>query len=231
MHRAELWRGARRRLDIPTPASNMIPVTTVHSMTGRTLVFGVCLAGLLALLPGVAPAQLTGLPQARRDAAMQQCRQIGQMLFSYATDHLDAPFPDGKSSTEIFQKLIDGNYCTDPMVFFLPLPGKSAPAGAQKLKPENVGFDVTSGVDSDAPGALPVVFTTGYKVSYVPGGTAVPLAKPFPAAIVVFYKDTSAKVLFPAAGSPDGSIANFVPANFDSKGKAYTQLTPDGAMP
>ena len=29
----------------------------------------------------------------------------------------------------------------------------------------------------------------------------------------------------------DGSIPNFVPADFDAKGKTYRQLTPDGPLP
>jgi hypothetical protein len=92
------------------------------------------LVALLGLLSGPADAQLTGLPQARRDAEMQQCRQIGLMLFQYATDHVtDNPFPDGKSSTEVFQKLIDGGYCNDPGVFFVPLSGKSKAADILKL--------------------------------------------------------------------------------------------------
>jgi hypothetical protein len=31
--------------------------------------------------------------------------------------------------------------------------------------------------------------------------------------------------------SPDGSIPNFIPADFDPKGKTYRQLTPDGELP
>jgi hypothetical protein len=186
---------------------------------------------LCFFLTGLASAQLPGLPQARRDAVVEQCRQIGMMLFSYATDHLDAPFPEGKSSTEVFQKLLDGSYCTDPAVFYVALPGKSkAPAG-QKLKPENVCFDVTSAPDSDAPDGLPIVFLTGFKVTYAHGGSAVPLANPGPPAMIVFYKNNSARALFPTPGAiPAGSISNFLPSDFDSRGKTYVQLTPDGPM-
>jgi hypothetical protein len=80
---------------------------------------------------------------------MQQGRQIGQMMFSYSTDNFQNSnaYPDGKSSTEVFQKLLDGNYAADPAIFYVPLPGKVKPIAGQKLKPENVCWDVTSGVD------------------------------------------------------------------------------------
>jgi hypothetical protein len=31
--------------------------------------------------------------------------------------------------------------------------------------------------------------------------------------------------------NPDGSMANFLPTDFDAKGKTYRQLTPDGPLP
>jgi hypothetical protein len=161
---------------------------------------------------------------------MQAGRQIGMMMFSYSTDH-GGSYPDGNSSTEVFQKLIDGNYVTDPTIFYIPLPGKIKPLPGQKLKPENVCFDVTSGVDSDSTD-VPLVFVTGYKVTYAPGASAVPLAKPHPAGMIVFYKTDSAKVMLPAVvENSDGSISNFIPASFDPKGKTYRQLTPDGPLP
>ena len=197
-------------------------------------VYGICMVSLLYLLSGVTKAQLVGLPQARRDAMMQQCRQIGLMLFSYASDNAanNNAYPDGKSSTEVFQKLIDNGYCTDPSVFYFPLPGKTPPKAGQKLKPENVCFDVTSGVDSNSSDLVPLVFLTGYKVTYTPGTAAAPLTKPFPAGTTVFYKGNETLVLLPGAdANSDGSIPNFTPINFKSGGKTYRQLTPDGPLP
>jgi hypothetical protein len=207
-------------------STSIVGPATQRRLVPRSWVYAVCFMSLLFLLPDVATAQLPGLPQARRDAAMQQCRQIGLMMFQYATDN-NGGYPDGKSSTEIFQKLIDGNYVADPTIFYTPLPGKTKPTAGQKLKPENVCFDVTSGADSDASDLLPLVFVTGYKVTYAPGAAAVPVVKPTPRAMIAFYKGNNAKVLI---AGPDGSIANFVPASFDSKGKTYHQLTPDGPM-
>ena len=194
----------------------------------------VVLTGLLFLITDIASAQLVGIHQAERDALMQKCRQIGLMLFSYEQDNAANGFayPDGKSSTEVFQKLLDNGYCTDPSVFYTPLPGKTAPTSGQKLKPENVCFDVTSGVTGDSSDLVPVVFMTGYKVTYTAGSSAVPLVKPFPAGTVVCYKGNNTQVLFPGANAAtDGSIPNFVPANFDAKGKTLVQLTPVGALP
>jgi hypothetical protein len=180
------------------------------------------------------------------------------MMFQYAMDN-DGKYPDGNSSTEVFQKLIDKNYCTDPTIFYIPLPGKIKPVAGQKLKPENVCFDVTSGGDFNAFNSsdyLPVVFMTGYKVSYAPGGSAVPLIKPYPQfgveprtwsqwwhgapeppshggpGIAVIYKSNNAmfKVPNPTA-NPDGSISNFISPDFNPDGKTYRQLTPDGPLP
>lgn len=138
--------------------------------------------------------------------------------------------------------------------FLIRLPGKVKPIAGNKLTPENVGFDVTSGTDSSS-AVVPLVFMTGYKVTYVPGGAAVPISKPYPRfseepyvwiqwltgqrnfdagppEIAMFYKGNIAKFIqFNTAANLDGSIPNFIPADFDSKGKIYRQLTPDGPLP
>ena len=130
--------------------------------------------------------------------------------------------------------------------------GKTESKTGQQLKPENVCFDVTTSVDGSAPDGLPLVFSTGYKMNYMPGGAATLLVKPSkqyggwwlklwrvspPAfastGIAVGYKNHSAvfKLLNTSpATNPDGSIPNFVPADFDAKGKTYRQLTPDGVL-
>jgi hypothetical protein len=169
--------------------------------------------------------------QAREDAWVEQTRMLGMAFLSYAIDN-NANFPDGKSSTEVFQKLIDGRYIADPAILILPIPNKTAALSGQKLKPENVCFDVTCCLDISAPDSLPLIYMTGYKIAYKPNGAAVPLAKTppggLPPGLTVMYKNNSTRFLRPTEGG-DGSIPNFMPSDYPT-GKDYHQLTPDGAM-
>jgi hypothetical protein len=71
------------------------------------------------------------------NAAMQTSHALYIAMFQYAIDK-DGVFPTGKSSTEVFQKLLDGGYVTDPALFCLPLRGKYPAEKGAKLKPENV---------------------------------------------------------------------------------------------
>jgi type II secretory pathway pseudopilin PulG len=177
----------------------------------------------LTLLPASASAQIQ---QAIQRALMQQTHAIGLALFSYATDNNGA-YPTGKSSTEVFQKLIDGGYVSDPSIFYSKMPGKVPPT-SNKLKPENVSFDVTVPIDSNSSDMVPVLFTTGFKISYAPGSSAVPVsdaAKQAPG-ISIFYKGNSA-VFIPKAA--DGSAPNAISPNLNDAGH-YQQLTPDGPL-
>ena len=221
----------------------------------------VCFVLGLSLLFCVAIGPIiNGNRQAQHNALMQNGRMIGQMLFSYSTDNTrnGNAYPDGKSSTDVFQKLLDAGYADDPTVFYVPMPGKVEPVKGQKLKPENVSWDITAPVDSNSSDLLPLVFLTGYKVTYVPGGAAVPLIKPSPqygyamhtqtwfdwlvgirpfsyspsVGIVVFFKGNNALfVRSDGIPSSDGSIRNFISPDFKPDGKTYRQLTPDGPLP
>jgi len=106
------------------------------------------------------------------DAALS----LGTALNHYAADH-DGKYLEGKSSTEIFQKLIDGNYITDPAVLYVDLPGK-VKAATKTLQPENVCWDVTSNVDRNSSDMLPVVFLTGYQINYSAGAKSMALPEP-----------------------------------------------------
>jgi hypothetical protein len=195
---------------------------------------GTCLVCAFLFVPAQVTAQLVGLSHAQRDEVAEQCRQIGAVFVAYSADNgLNGnAYPNGKSSTEVFQKLLDAGYITDPTIFYFPLPGKTKPSVGKKLKPENVCFDVTSGADSNAPDGLPLVFITGYKVRYAAGAAAVPVAKPFPPTMMVFYKINSSKFIFPdPVPNSDGSIPKFVPEAFKPDGYTYRQLTPDGVLP
>jgi hypothetical protein len=135
---------------------------------------------LIVFLCGVALGPMPGgIKKDVSNAAMQTAHALGLAMFSYANDH-DGQYPNGKSSTEVFQKLIDGQYVNDSSIFYVPMSGKMKSVPKQKLKPENVSFDVTTGADLHSSDKLPLVFLTGYKVDYAPGTPAVPVIKPFP---------------------------------------------------
>jgi hypothetical protein len=185
---------------------------------------GALFAGIaFVLLPAPASAQMQ---VARNDALMQQARAIGEAMFSFAADHNGA-YPTGKSSTDIFQQLIVGGYVSDPSAFYTKMPGKVAPASTQ-LKPENVCFDVTMPVNGDSSDQVPVVFLTGFKISYAPGSSAVPVsdaAKQAPG-IVIYYKGNNATFIPKGA---DGSVPRVVSPSLGDTAH-YQQLTPDGSL-
>jgi hypothetical protein len=174
-------------------------------------------------------------------------------MFQYSVDH-EGAYPSGQNSTEAFQKLLDGGYVTDASIFYISIGGKTKLDAGRVLKPENVCWDVTSPLNTSSSDGLPIVFPTGYKVQYVPGGGALPLVKPYPkymsspphawwerlydssppeeiTGVGVCYKNNSAAFL-KLKMSADGnySIPNFVPAYFDPGGQTYRQLTPNGEL-
>jgi hypothetical protein len=216
----------------------------------------VLLLGIVALLLGVSlgPIYIGPLPN-YASSWKQEAHIIVTVMYAYAEDH-DQLYPTGDSSTQVFQELMDGGYITDPNVFYIPLPGKTPPVAGKKLKPENVSWDVTSGVDTDSPDGIPVVFMTGYRVTYEPGATARASIKPYPRydqiswelkwryraltpdqytpplGIAVAYKDDHAQFLpLDLKAHPDGSIPNFIPPEVKPDHKPYRQLTPNGAFP
>ena len=213
-------------------------------------------AVVLFVLLGIALGPMTGsISKAKALATMMYTREIALSMEQYATDH-NGQYPTGKSSTEIFQKLMDEGYVSDPSIFAGGYPRLNKVAltnSNEKLKPENVGFDVTIPVDASSPGNLPLVFLTGYRINYSTGANALPLSSDIKDRIpcmAIGYKDASAAfitrgtLLCPPRGDSnfqvksvwgpgalsDGTIPNFIPADFDPKGKKYVQLTPDGPL-
>jgi hypothetical protein len=186
--------------------------------------------------------------RSREDMARGICEQ----LLRYAKDH-NGKIPDGSSSTEVFQKLIDEQYVEIANFFYRKFPGKIEPEWNQKLRPENVSWDITAGLTTDSPENTPVVYMPGLRVTYSNGGRAIPLLNPYPkhflrmrtvsdwwsgqpdptpyAGVVVCYKDLSTRFIDLSQGeNPDGSIPNFIPPHFKPDGKTYRQLTPDGVL-
>jgi hypothetical protein len=184
----------------------------------------------------------------QEDAAVTgQCRTIALAMFQYANDH-GGKYPDGSSSTEVFQKLVDGGYLTVPDAFYVSLPHKQRQDPGRRLRPENVSFDVTVGASLEDSPELPLVFLTGYKIDYNAGGKAASLTILYPQYhtekqgsvtasaefgpyLVVTYLSLEPKMLkleLPS-GQP-GYVSNFVPLDFDAHGKTYRQLTPEGVL-
>ncbi len=77
---------------------------------GFFIVLGVCLGP-------------TGGPgRAYQSSLVQTAHALGIALYSYANDN-QGLYPDGTSSTEVFQKLMDGGYVTDPAIFYIAMDG------------------------------------------------------------------------------------------------------------
>jgi len=189
---------------------------------------------------------------ASRIAREQQARAICEVLLKYANDH-GGKIPEGKNSTEVFQKLMDEQYVEDPNFFYRYFPGKVERVWNQKLRPENVSWDITAGLTTDSPTKTPAVYMPGMRVNFSAGGSAIPLLDPYPklfrrvrgvsdwwngqpdpvayAGFVVCYKDLSTAFFdLSQSKNPGGSVSNFVPPDFKPDGKTYRQLTPDGVL-
>jgi hypothetical protein len=185
-------------------------------------------------------------------AACRHTEIIATAMYNYSQDH-GGQYPTGKSSIEVFQKLIDGHYINDPKVFFAygalysDLPHRSgAPADSNILRSENVRFDVTIPLNAQSPNGIPIVFLTGCKVTYQPGASAIAAtSNPFRGLSVIYtakiptpnwltflYNEPQIQLLrfIPTDPFPERScyISNFISPDFKPDGIKYVQLTPDG---
>ncbi len=190
---------------------------------------------LLTFLGGIITAPIG--PSIKRDPpsqVMQTSRTIAVALFGYANDN-EGRYPEGRSSTEVFQQLMDGKYISDAKIFYVKQPGKVRSEGGP-LKPENVSYDVTCCGDAATPGDLPLVFLTGYVIDYVPGARATPRASnagvwarwwngvdELKGCLPVAYFNHTARVL---RADESGAFPDFIPIDFNAKGRIYRQLTP-----
>jgi len=165
------------------------------------------------------------------------------VLDAYAVDH-GGHYPDGHSSTEIFQKLMDEKYVTDSSIFYRVIPGEISPNTPQ-LKAADICWDLTLVPIDPAGPRIPLVYTTGFKIDFKPRGSATSL-KPFSPSfnlafahwwdsaknptehITMAYSDNSSTNV---PLTREGTAPNIIPADFDPKGKTYHQLTPDGELP
>ena len=209
------------------------PPPAKKGMSGCLLAFlivcglGVCSIPILGCLAGIALGPITaGIQKAKENMAMQQARAIELLMFEYSVDHNDQ-YPTGKTSAEVFQKLIDEKYADNPAIFFIAMPGKIKPT-SNTLTADNVCFDVTGGASIKSSVSLPLVFLTGYTVVYTAGATATCdnlTTRPFPA-IAVAYKGNSSRIQLPLNNGTNGDIPHFVPDDFTAGASQYTQLRP-----
>jgi hypothetical protein len=192
----------------------------------------VIVIGVLFLVP-ISPA-----PHSHSSPCLQESHILGDALYAYANDHR-GNYPEGTSSTEIFQQLLDQGYITDASILYVAMDGKTeAAVGQKELKPENVSWDVTGGVNANDSGHLPLLFLTGFRVTYAPNGGIEPIIKPYPpyrdfgsgSGLAVFFKDNSTAWVMPTDSGLGYSMAHLLPSNFDAHGKTCRQLTPDGAL-
>ncbi len=209
------------------------------SLAGGAVLLLIVYGGLFCLGP------INSVHRTVETASMQTCRMIALALFQYANDN--GTYPDGTSSTAVFQKLLDGNYVSDPAIFYVPMPGKHPAARGSRLQPNNVCYDVTAGLKPGEGSEMPLVFTTGFRIEYRPGGRAISLTKPFPMIIpdgwfakarpvdglAVAYQNTSAwfrggrgQVVL----GPDGyGFVHVIPSDAEVTG-SYRQLAPNGPL-
>jgi hypothetical protein len=177
----------------------------------------------------------TGDTPTPESSELQNVRTIQLAMFQYENDH-GGQYPDGKSSTEVFQKLVDGKYLNVLAVYYLAMPGKIKPRDdATHLLPENVCFDVTTPVTGKSPDHLPTVFATGYRIDYKLGGSAIPLAghsRPDVCAKGLLVSYHSCQAAYVPSEGPNGVVPNVIPAEGADLGPGpYKQLTPDGPLP
>ena len=164
-----------------------------------------------------------GIEKARVMEGISQVNAIVQAMDAYAKDHGGA-YPEGNTSTEVFQKLLDGRYVSDPKIFFV-LTGGKYPAASSQLDARNVCFDVTGGATAKSPDDLPLVFTSGFNVKYAPGVNATHATDivGIVHGMAICAKDGRAHFQRETA---DGSVPDFFPAAAVTKDEHYRQLKP-----
>ena len=164
-----------------------------------------------------------GIEEAHEIDGVTQVKAIVQAMNAYAAVHGGA-YPTGDTSTEVFQKLLDGHFVSDPKTFFV-LTGGKFPADSNQLDSRNVCFDVTAGASAKSPDDLPLVFTSGFEVKYKPGVNASHSSDIVGIlhGIAVGYKGGAAHFRHEVS---DGTLPNFFPADAEAEGAGYRQLEP-----
>jgi hypothetical protein len=155
--------------------------------------------------------------------------QIRLALQDYANKH-EGAYPDGTTSTEVFQRLIDDRDIVPHWLFF-DLPGKAS-ANSNRLTAKNVCFDFTRGVDSRGPKWLPIVIPTGYSIDYRTGNaTPLPSNAITDKKIEIAYPDTTRLFsIFTASGLRLNRLKIMSEKPPGANTSKFLQLTPDGHL-
>jgi hypothetical protein len=189
------------------------------------------------LLIGIGILFIDGITARPRKAApdseaMQTSHTLYIAMSDYATDH-DGHFPDGASSTQVAQELLDGGYITGPHIYYLEMLGKTKPRfDTKRLTTENISWDFTAPCSTKSPDAIPLIFCTGYRVEYKPDGKAIALGSgsgPTVAqeGIAVSYVSGASRYTREDAS---GTIPHFIARDTHFGDTIYRQLTPDGTL-
>jgi hypothetical protein len=191
------------------------------------------LRGYAAVLITVAVLYLifTNFYEPQREVSMMigHANRIYWALSDYAKKN-NGSYPNGESSTEVFQKLIDDGDIRGDEVFF-DLPGKSV-ATSPRLNSSNVCYDFTKGANANSPGWLPIVYPTGYSIDFAKGqATRLPSNEIRQDIIKIVYshdlrvfRTTSYKFYFLRTWINQIEVMPDKPVGADVS--AYTQLTP-----
>ncbi len=212
------------------------------SRGGFTLVELLVVIGIIAILAGVALGPITrGITQAKENGVMQVNRQIGLADFAYSNDN-NQLYAYGAKSETIANLLLNGNYITDPSIFYVAgTGGASKPSGLSapySLAAANVCFDFTvnntgsTGLNSSAADGTPLCQLTGGTISSYTGGASCTVNGATAAfgtdGLSVTYKSNSAKFMKATiTGTSTGSISNFIdPSYNDPAESSYGAVTP-----
>ena len=170
------------------------------------------------------------------EQALGSARALNTLLAQYATDN-DGVYPVGENtraegkSEGIALDLLQNNYTPNAEIFSVG----STPryAGTAKdyagLAPANMSWDftaganATTGIKSDAPDWLPILYTTGQTVDYRPGeSVALSGNGPFGNRGMIIALKSGAAEYRPASKN---IVPIFVSPDFKDTGK-YTQIKP-----
>ncbi len=216
-------------------------VSSARQSSGFTLVELLVVIGIIAILAGVALGPITnGIKKAQESAAMQTCRTIALAEFQYSND--SGSYPDGATADKLCLALINGNYISDPHVFYISADklGALPPTTVAAFTVINVSYDFmgvtgATGVGSTAPDQLPVVWTEGEAATKtVPaantGNYFAPANGIFAKdGVAVAYHSNNAFFRAPApttaTSKPAPGEITFIDQTFDPAGIKYNVLT------